>query len=110
MADFAADVVRPAVYPLRLPLTVEAFHVRGEPIPVTEALAATYEPFVVGGPWGAMWSTTWFRFTARRPDAWAGRETAALIHLGGDDMVGFSAEGLVWDAGGRPLQGRVDGV
>ena len=29
----------------------------------------------------------------------------ALIHLGGDQLVGFTAEGQIWDTGLRPVQG-----
>ena len=38
------------------------------------------------------------------PAEWEGSEVAALIDLGGADMVGFTAEGLVWD-GDQPRQG-----
>ena len=38
------------------------------------------------------------------PAEWKGSEVAALIDLGGADMVGFTAEGLVWD-GDQPRQG-----
>jgi alpha-mannosidase len=39
------------------------------------------------------------------PAEWAGAEVAALVHLGGEMMVGFTAEGLIWDSNGRPVQG-----
>ncbi len=101
---FVADVVGPAVYPQRQPLTVAANHVHGEPIAASAALRAEYTPFAVGEPWGAIWDTTWFRFEGRVPPGWAGQEVAAQVHLGGRRAVGFSAEGLIW-VGGRPVQG-----
>jgi alpha-mannosidase len=104
-SEFVRDVVKPAVYPGRLDLTVEAHHLHGEPIPAAEARRLRYEPFSIGDPWGGMWDTSWFRLTARIPVDWDGEEVAALIHLGGDDMVGFSAEGLVWDRDLIPRQG-----
>jgi len=103
--EFVRQVVKPAVYPRRLDLAVEAHHVHGEPIPPSEAVRRRYEPFAVGDGWGGMWDTSWFRFTATVPREWEGQEVAVLIHLGGDDMVGFSAEGLIWDRDLTPRQG-----
>src|SRR6476661_5447666 len=98
------DVVEPAVHRERVPLDVEAHHVRGEPITVADARAREYTPFAVGESWGGAWDTTWFRMRARIPAAWHGSEVTALIDLGGGGMVGFTAEGLVWD-GDQPRQG-----
>jgi alpha-mannosidase len=67
-------------------------------------MARPFEPFEVGQRWGGRWDTTWFRLAASVPDDWARREVAALINLGGDQIVGFSAEGLVW-MDGHPVQG-----
>lgn len=97
------EIVTPGVYPRRSPLRVVAHHVGGEPIPFAEAVRREFEPFDVGGVWGPMWDTTWFRFSADVPTGWSG--AVALVHLGGDELVGFSAEGLVWSAAGTPLQG-----
>lgn len=104
-SDFLESVVKPAIYPARRPLDVAAYHVRGEPIPANDAIRSDYEPFAAGDPWGGMWSTTWFRFRASVPGEWSGREVVALVHLGGDDMVGFSAEGLIWNTDVVPVQG-----
>ena len=40
--------IRPAVYAATVPMDVEAWHVPDEPVPVQDALAASYEPFAVG--------------------------------------------------------------
>jgi alpha-mannosidase len=98
----------PRMYSMSVPLTVSAWHAPGEPVPFASAMAATFEPFAVGQPWGPPWGTTWFRFTGDVPPAWRGRRIEALIDLGfgprrlGD---GFQAEGLVYDADGAPVQG-----
>ena len=84
---------------------MSAHHLHGEPIPAIEAVQRPFTPFEVGDAWGGAWDTTWFRFRGSIPDSWAGAEVVALIHLGGDQMVGFTAEGQIWDTGLRPVQG-----
>ncbi len=98
------DLLPPLVFPESRPLRVETHLVRGEPIPVTEALVADYTPFAVGQPWGGAWSTAWFHLTGNVPRAWSGREVVARVHLGYNDMPGVGGEGLVYD-GTTPLQG-----
>ena len=105
LQQFITDVIRPAIYPQRRPLEVSAFHLHGEPMAAAEALRGGFESFAVGQAWGGMWDTTWFRLQGSIPKEWAGAEVAALVHLGGYEGVGFSAEGLIWDAAGRPVQG-----
>ena len=105
LRDFVKQVVRPAVHARRTPLDVAAHHLHGEPVPAARALDLPFEPFTTGQAWGGMWDTTWFRFRGAIPAAWAGSEVAALVHLGGDQMVGFTAEGQIWDAAARPVQG-----
>ena len=87
------------------PLETSAQHLHGEPIRPVEAVGRPFTPFEVGDPWGGAWDTTWFRFRGSIPDSWAGREVVALIHLGGDQLVGFTAEGQIWDTELRPVQG-----
>jgi len=98
------QLVRPAIYGERVPLTVLGHQVRGEPISVSDARECEYAPFAIGEAWGGAWDTTWFRMQATIPAEWSGREVVALIDLGGAGMVGFTAEGLVWD-GDAPVQG-----
>jgi alpha-mannosidase len=97
-------LVRPAIHGDRAPLAVSAFHVHGEPISVADARRGDYVPFEVGQQWGGAWDTTWFRMRATIPAGWQGSEVVALVDLGGGGMVGFTAEGLVWD-GDQPRQG-----
>ncbi|NKE59808.1 alpha-mannosidase [Lentzea sp. PSKA42] len=98
--------IRPAKYAASAPLEVEVWHVPDEPVPVTDALAAGYEPFEVGGRWGRPWSTSWFRVRGTVPAEWAGRRVEAVIDLGFiGDWPGNQAEALVHDLGGRPVKG-----
>ena len=102
---FAREVLRPAVFPERVPFDVAARSLPGEPSPAVEAVGGPFQPFAIGDRWGGMWGTTWFRFRAAPPDRWAGRELVALIHLGGARTVGFSAEGLIYDGDLQAVQG-----
>ena len=105
LRQFLRTVVRPAIYGRCAPLEVSAHHLHGEPIPASEAAGRPFTAFDVGDAWGGMWDTTWFRFRGSIPESWAGAEVVALIHLGGDQMVGFTAEGQIWDTVLRPVQG-----
>ncbi|MCI3223761.1 glycoside hydrolase family 38 C-terminal domain-containing protein [Streptomyces sp. NP-1717] len=100
-------VIRPALYSAARPLTLSAWHVDGEPVPVADALDADYEPFTLGATWGGPWATTWMRASAEIPEEWSGRRVEAVFDLGFDltKGPGGQAEGLVHDAHGAPLQG-----
>ncbi|TXR52270.1 alpha-mannosidase [Quadrisphaera setariae] len=96
----------PAVYRETTPLQLEVWHVPGEPVPVSDALSATYEPFSAGTRWGRPWSTSWFRLRGTVPEAWAGQRVEAVIDLGFvGDWPGNQAEGLVHTAEGVPVKG-----
>ena len=98
--------IRPATYDATVPLQLQVWRVPGEPVPVSEALAARYEPFATGTRWGAPWSTTWFRATGTVPPEWAGHRVEAVIDLGFvGDWPGNQAEALVHDLDGRPVKG-----
>src|SRR2546423_4778279 len=77
-----AERVRPAKYAATVPLELAVWHVPDEPVPVTDALAATYEPVRIGEPWGRPWSTSWLRATGTVPAEWAGRRVEAVVDLG----------------------------
>ena len=97
--------VLPHVYSRRLPLTIAAWDVPGEPVSYEHAAAQQYRPFEVGERWGRPWGTTWFRLSGEVPEGWAGDGLEAVIDLGwGMKGPGFQAEGLVW-LDGVPLQG-----
>jgi alpha-mannosidase len=98
--------LRPAQYGDRVPLTLSAWHAPGEPVPVGQALQASYEPFSTGTVWGKPWSTSWFRIEGRVPEEWAGRLVEVVIDPGfTGDGPGFQAEGLLYDTAGVPLKG-----
>lgn len=97
--------IKPAVHSRSVPLTVERWEAPGEPVPVTEGLAAAYEPCAVGDPWGPAWGTTWFKLTGAVPADWAGRTVEAVLDLGFDRMMpGFQCEGLVHRADGAEIK------
>ncbi|MER5396330.1 glycoside hydrolase family 38 C-terminal domain-containing protein [Streptomyces sp. NPDC002599] len=98
--------LRPAQYGDRVPLTLSAWHAPGEPVPVGQALQASYEPFTTGTVWGKPWSTSWFRIEGRVPEEWAGRLVEVVVDPGfTGDGPGFQAEGLLYDTAGVPLKG-----
>jgi alpha-mannosidase len=106
IARVLRERVTPAVYAASVPLELAAWHVPDEPVPVAEALAATYEPFSVGTAWGRPWSTTWLRATAAVPAEWAERRVEAVFDLGFvGDWPGGQAEALVYDLAGNPIKG-----
>ncbi len=99
--------IAPAVYRATMAMTIEAWRVPGEPIPVGRALAdAQFAPFLAGTPWGEPWSTVWFRVTGTVPEEWTGSRVEALYDLGFTHRTaGFQAEGLVYDEAGTPIKG-----
>ncbi|KIF79468.1 alpha-mannosidase [Streptomyces sp. 150FB] len=107
ISKFLQRNLRPALYGDSRTFTLDAWQVPGEPVPVAEALTASYSPMKLGESWGGPWSTTWLRAAAEIPAAWTGRRVEAVFDLGFDLTrgPGGQAEGLVHDAHGSPLQG-----
>jgi alpha-mannosidase len=98
--------IRPAQYAASIPLELAAWHAPGEPVPVAEALNASFRPFAAGTAWGRPWSTSWFRATGAVPAGWAGRRVEAVLDLGFyGGWPGTQAEALAYDLTGRPLKG-----
>jgi len=98
--------IQPAIYSARTPLDLAVWHVPDEPVPVTQALAASYEPVKAGERWGRPWSTMWLRATGVVPPQWAGRRVEAVLDLGFvGDWPGNQAEALVYDLAGTPIKG-----
>lgn len=85
-------------------LEIAAHHLHGEPVAYAEAVQGPWEPFEVGGRWGADWDTTWFRLRGRVPEDWVGAEVDLAVDLGFHGTVGFGGEGLIW-TDGAPLAG-----
>ncbi|MFG2981166.1 alpha-mannosidase [Streptomyces sp. NPDC048258] len=97
--------IKPAVHTHPVPLSVERWEAPGEPVPVAEGLAATYEPCAIGDTWGPAWGTTWFKVTGTVPADWAGRTVEAVLDLGFDRMMpGFQCEGLVHRSDGGEIK------
>ncbi|WP_020573107.1 alpha-mannosidase [Actinopolymorpha alba] len=97
--------LRPAVYGDTVPLDIEVWHAPGEPVPVSEALAADYKPASLGDKWGPPWGTSWFRLTGQVPQEWDGKRVEAVLDLGFGGGPGFSAEGLAYTPDGEPIKG-----
>ncbi len=96
--------LRPRVWAKREACDVSAFS-SGAQVPVADALAASYVPVDRGTPWGAPWSTTWFRISGKVPAEWAGLRVEAVFDLGFDDRSpGFQAEGLAFGPDGAPIK------
>jgi alpha-mannosidase len=109
IARLVRDRVDPNVHRRASPVTVEAWHVPDEPVPVTEALTQHYEPFTVGDPWGSRpWGTTWFRVTGTVPaDFGTAEGTTAELHVDlgfTKRQPGFQAEGLAWRPDGSTIK------
>ena len=68
-----------------------------EPTPFTDRLSLDYKPIEEGDPWGQKWESAWFKLNGTVPESWSGKTVTADIDLSG--------EGLVFDTGGRALQG-----
>ncbi|MDD5350579.1 MAG: hypothetical protein PHQ12_10245, partial [Chthoniobacteraceae bacterium] len=95
----ALPSIEALIYPQKAPVSIEAWHVGGEPVSLETALAASYQPFAVGGAWGPLWDTTWFRVRGEVPSSWKGEETVLLMRLTDQGREGFTAEGLVYANG-----------
>jgi len=87
------------IYPLKAPMELAIWQVKGEPVAPAKAFKAKYAPFPVGGMWGALWDTAWFRCRGQVPADWKGREVVALVRLTSIGREGFTAEGLAYQEG-----------
>ena len=112
IARFVSERLTPAVYRAVAPLTLHAWEVPDEPVPLSEALGQPFEPFAVGQAWGKPWGTTWLHVTGVVPTDWA-----ELVQSGFDGRIelvvdlgfltgqpGFQAEGLVFSPQGRIIK------
>lgn len=92
---FNDDVLRPAVYPLAVPLEVGVFQT-DEPISLARARKGDYQRVERGFRWGPVWSTAWFRLQGVVPEEMEGKRLALRFSSG--------TEALLWQ-GGAPRQG-----
>ena len=99
----AVEKIASRIYPERLPISVGAWHVGGEPVPYSVAETAEYKPFAVGDAWGPAWDTTWFRISGQIPGEWKDREPVVLFQLTDQGREGFTGEGLVY-FDGQPVR------
>lgn len=109
-----AERIAPAATTVVLPLEVEVWEPvaasgvvgQAEPVPVAEALAATYQPFDLGASWGPPWGTTWFHLTGTVPEAERTGDLEAVVELGwSDGWPGFQCEGTVYRRDGSIVKG-----
>jgi alpha-mannosidase len=97
--------LRPACYRYRVPLQVELGPVSADPLPSPQAIAGEYRDFAVGRPWGAPWSTSWFRLTGTIPADWTDVRVEAVVDLGFERAwPGKQAEALAYDADATPIK------
>jgi len=95
----AVSRIEKLIYTPTQPLEIGHWAVGGEPVPAEKAFKARFAPFAVGGMWGPLWDTSWFRFRGEVPREWKGREVVARVRLTNDGREGFTAEGLIYQDG-----------
>lgn len=109
----ARERIVPAVYSPVSGLSVEAWVVGGEPVPLSVALGLSddgslvpkYAPFQIGSAWGAPWDTTWFKFSGVAPEG-SLANMECLIDLGWiENRDGFQCEGIVFRPDGSIVKG-----
>lgn len=104
---FIRERIAPALYRETAPVTILAWDVPGEPVPFSQASAATYRPFAVGDEWGAPWGTTWLHVTGAVPASWtqAGSRPELVVNLSFSPAgPGFQAEGMVFSPDGEIIK------
>jgi len=103
---YLRERIAPAIYQTRVPVSVEAWEVPGEPVPFHVAVGGTYRPVEVGQAWGRPWGTTWFRLSGVVPAEWAPSRAEVIMDLGfAQGRDGFQAEGLAYAENGTIIKG-----
>lgn len=95
-AAFADQVLSPAVYAARVPLSIGVHHSDTQ-ISAEVAGAQEFRPISVGYRWGPLWSTAWFRLSGRIPEDWKGRDVVLRFSSGTESLLwrqGAPAGGL----------------
>ncbi len=84
------------VYHVIAPLRIESY-ISKEPVPFSRRTEPEKRILQPGEHWGDLFDCGWFHFTGSLPEEYAGSHTAVLVDV--------SAEGLVVDGKGDPVQG-----
>ena len=105
---FVREILPPATYRDRAPVTVAAWEVPGEPVSFAHATGQPFGPVSPGDHWGKPWGTTWFRVEGRVPTTWATEDAARpelVVDLGFTGLgPGFQAEALAWRPDGTLIK------
>ena len=81
-------------YEESVPLTVAYIYDAHKPIPYDAAVKAHFKPITINQKWGDVWGSGWFKFSAKIPAHFAGKEVCALIDTDSEGCV-FS-DGTPW--------------
>ena len=84
------------VYHVVAPLKIEGY-ITSEPVPFAQRAQGEGRVMQPGEHWGGLFDCGWFHFTGQVPERYRNAHTAILVDL--------SAEGLVVDRNGDPVQG-----
>lgn len=95
---FAAlrETLEYGVYHVVAPLEMDA-HISSDPVPFAEREKLPGRKMMPGEHWGDLFQCGWFHFTGIVPQEYRGSHVVILVDL--------SAEGLVVDGNGNPVQG-----
>lgn len=92
MAAFAGQILEPAIFRIRAPISdIAVFQPTGRP-PLSNALTGTYRPVATGWRWGPVWSSAWFRLRGRLPEEFAGQSVALRMSTGTEAAVWFTKQ------------------
>ena len=93
--NFVSEILLPAAFPARAPLTVGVWQTPDRVTPDV-AVGQAFAPVELGWRWGPVWSTAWFRMRGELPPSMAGKRVALRFSPG--------TEALLWKDG-VPFQG-----
>lgn len=100
------ELVVPAIYADRTPVSVTLAELDGEPEPFEEATRRDFQSISPGTNWGTPWGTAWLHIETAVPDSLAGRTVDLICDIGfHPGLVGFHTEAMVYDAAGAALHG-----
>ncbi len=93
--NFVSEILLPAAFPARTPVTVGVWQTPDRVTPDV-AIAQAFAPVELGWRWGPVWSTAWFRLRGELLPSMAGKRVALRFSPG--------TEALLWKDG-VPFQG-----